>query len=302
MKGHRIIMTKLKLDKQTVKATLWDLLLLSAGAIVTAMSVYFFKMPNGFSTGGFSGLSILLGKIFENIDTSTFVTVSNLLSLVLGIIFLGFGMGWKTIYCTLLYTGMVNVFEYLYEIAPGTNLTNEIVLELFLASLLGAIGAALNFKSGGSTGGTDIIALIVRKFTSADISSCMMIADGLIVAASFFVFDIKTGICSAIGMLIKSYLVQTVADGLNRRKSLMIITTAPKEIIHYITDTLNRSATLWDAQGAFTDSTKTVIFTAMTPYQAAKLKDFAKTVDEHAFVTINQTSEIYGKGFLPFKG
>ena len=295
-------MVKFKLDKQTVHATVSDVLLLSAGAIVTAMSVYFFKMPNGFSTGGFSGLSILLGKIFENIDTSTFVTVSNLLSLVLGIVFLGFGMGWKTIYCTLLYTGMVNVFAFLYPIAPGTNLTDEIVLELFLASLLGAIGAALNFKSGGSTGGTDIIALIVRKYTSADISVCLVIADGLIVAASFFVFDVKTGICSAIGMLIKSYLVQTVADGLNRRKSLMIITSAPKEIIHYITETLNRSATLWDAHGAFTDTTKTVIFTAMTPYQAAKLKDYAKTVDEHAFVTINQTSEIYGKGFLPFKG
>ena len=285
-----------------MKSTVGDLLLLSAGAIVTAMSVYFFKMPNGFSTGGFSGLSILLGKIFENINTSTFVTVSNLISLALGFIFLGFGMGWKTIYCTLLYTGMVNVFEYIAPFAPGTNLTGEIVLELFLASLLGAIGAALNFKSGGSTGGTDIIALIVRMYTNADISACMMVADGLIVAASFFVFDIKTGICSAIGMLIKSYLVSTVADGLNRRKSLMIITTAPKEIIQYITNNLNRSATLWDAHGAFTDSSKTVIFTAMTPYQAAKLKDYAKTVDEHAFVTINQTSEIYGKGFLPFKG
>ncbi len=296
-------MNKLKLDKQTVKSTVWDIILLSAGAIITAMSVYFFKMPNGFSTGGFSGLSILLGKIFDNIDTSTFVTVSNLLSLVLGIIFLGFGMGWKTIYCTLLYTGMVNVFGLIApSVAPGSNLTNEIVLELFLASLLGAIGAALNFKSGGSTGGTDIIALIVRKYTNADISACMMIADGLIVAASFFVFDVKTGICSAIGMLIKSYLVSTVADGLNRRKSLMIITSAPKEIIHYITNNLNRSATLWDAHGAFTDTTRTVIFTAMTPYQAAKLKDYAKTVDEHAFVTINQTSEIYGKGFLPFKG
>ncbi len=297
-------MGKLKIDfaKQDKKALMSDFLLLTAGAIVTAMSVYFFKMPNGFSTGGFSGLSILLGKLIPSINTSTFVTVTNLLSLILGFIFLGFGMGWKTIYCTLLYTGMVNVFEWLYPIAPGTNLSGELVLELFLASLLGAIGAALNFKSGGSTGGTDILALIMRKYTSADISSCMMVADGLIVAASFFVFDIKTGLCSAVGMLIKSYLVQTVADGLNKRKSLMIITSAPKEMIQYITETLHRSATLWDAHGAFTDAGKTVIFTAMTPYQAAKLKDFAKTVDEHAFVTINQTSEIYGKGFLPFKG
>lgn len=295
-------MGKLKLDKQTVKANFSDLLILSAGSIVTAACVYFFKMPNGFSTGGFSGLSILLGEIFQNINTSTFVTVSNLLSLLFGFVFLGFGMGWKTIYCTLLYTGMVNVFEWIYPMEYGVTLSGEIVLELFLASLLGAIGAALTFKCGGSTGGTDIVALIVRKYTNADISSCMVVADGLIVAASFFVFDAKTGLCSAVGMLIKSYLVQAVADGLNRRKSLMIITSAPQEIVRYITETLHRSATLWDAHGAFTDASKTVIFTAMTPYQAAKLKDYAKTVDEQAFVTINQTSEIYGKGFLPFKG
>lgn len=103
-------------------------------------------------------------------------------------------------------------------------------------------------------------------------------------------------------MLIKTYLVQTVVDSLNRRKSLMIITTAPHEITKFITETLHRSATIWDAQGAFTDSDKFVIFSAMTTYQAAKLKDFAKSVDEHAFVTINKTSEIYGKGFLPFGG
>ncbi len=296
-------MGKLKLNKQQGKALAGDFLLLTAGAVITAVSVYFFKMPNGFSTGGFSGLSIILGELVETIDTSTFVTVTNLLSLVLGFIFLGFGMGWKTIYCTLVYTGMVNVFGLMApEITYGQNITGELVLELFLASLLGAIGAALNFKSGGSTGGTDIIALIVRKYTSADISACMMVADGLIVAASFFVFSPSVGLCSAVGMLIKSYLVQTVADGLNRKKSLMIITSAPKEIINYITNTLHRSATLWDAHGAFTDASKVVIFTAMTPYQAAKIKDFAKTVDEQAFVTISQTSEIYGKGFLPFKG
>ncbi len=296
-------MGKLKLNKQQGKALAGDFLLLTAGAVITAVSVYFFKMPNGFSTGGFSGLSIILGELVETIDTSTFVTVTNLLSLVLGFIFLGFGMGWKTIYCTLVYTGMVNVFGLMApKITYGQNITGELVLELFLASLLGAIGAALNFKSGGSTGGTDIIALIVRKYTSADISACMMVADGLIVAASFFVFSPSVGLCSAVGMLIKSYLVQTVADGLNRKKSLMIITSAPKEIINYITNTLHRSATLWDAHGAFTDASKVVIFTAMTPYQAAKIKDFAKTVDEQAFVTISQTSEIYGKGFLPFKG
>ena len=257
-----------KNNKRINRNDISEFLMLSAGAVLTAAGVYFFKIPNGFSTGGFSGLSILLGELIAGVNTSTFVTVLNLLSLVVGFAFLGRGVGWKTTYCTLLYTGTVNLFEWLYPMTKP--LTEEIVLELIFASLLGAIGAALVFKCGGSTGGTDILALVFRKYTSADI--------------------------------IKTYLVQTVVDSLNRRKSLMIITTAPHEITKFITETLHRSATIWDAQGAFTDSDKFVIFSAMTTYQAAKLKDFAKSVDEHAFVTINKTSEIYGKGFLPFGG
>ncbi len=289
----------MKIREKINGAVVSEFLMLTAGSVITAAGVYFFKMPNHFSMGGFSGLSILLGELLS-VNTSLLVTILNLLSLAVGFLFLGWGVGGKTVYCTLLYTAMVNVFEWLCPIEAGTNLTGEIVLELIAASLLGAVGAGLLFKCGGSTGGTDILALVVRKFTSADISICMMAADGLIVGASFFVFDVKTGICSVIGMLIKTSLVQTVVDSLNRRKSLMIITTAPHEITHYITETLHRSATIWEAQGAFTDSSRAVIFSAMTTYQAAKLRDFAKTVDEHAFVTINKTSEIYGKGFLPF--
>ncbi|PWL99467.1 MAG: YitT family protein [Clostridiales bacterium] len=289
----------MKIQAKINRSIIIEFFILTAGSVITAAGVYFFKMPNHFSMGGFSGLSILLAELFS-INTSLLVTVLNLLSLAVGFLFLGWGVGGKTIYCTLLYTGMVNVFEWIYPIDAGTTLTGEVVLELVAASLLGAVGAGLLFKCGGSTGGTDIIALVLRKFTSADISFCMMIADGLIVAASFFVFDVKTGICSIIGMLIKTSLVQTVVDSLNRRKSLIIITTAPHEIVTYITETLHRSATIWDAQGAFTDTDRAVIFSAMTTYQAAKLRDFAKTVDEHAFVTINKTSEIYGKGFLPF--
>lgn len=279
------------------KKSLFTFLMLTLGSLITAAGVYFFKVPNHFSMGGFSGLSILLGKLLP-VNTSTLISVLNWVSLVLGFAFLGKGVGGKTVYCTLLYTGFINLFEFIIPMEKP--FTDEIVLELIMASMLGAIGAGILFKYGGSSGGTDIIALIFRKYTSADISISLMIADGIIVAASFFVFDIKTGLCSVIGMLMKTSLVQFVVDALNRRKSLIIITSKPDEITKYITETLHRSATIWNAHGAFIDADKFTIYTAMTPYQAAKLKDFAKSVDEHAFVTINKTSEIYGKGFLPF--
>lgn len=282
------------------KGQIIEFLMMTVGTILTGAGVYFFKIPNGFSTGGFSGVAILLGKLVESVNTETFVTVLNIVSLLVGFIFLGGGVGWKTTYCTLLFVGSVNLFGWIYPM-NGVPLTDDLFLELIFASLLGAIGTGMVFRSGGSTGGTDIVALIVRKYTSADFSACMLAADGVIVAATFLVFDIKIGLCSVIGLLTKTYLVQAVVDSLNRRKSLIIITSKPHEVSHYITEELHRSATVWKAQGAFTDAEKTVIFTGLTPYQASKLRLYAKSVDEHAFVTVNKTSEIYGKGFLPFE-
>lgn len=286
-----------KIREKITKKAVGEFLMLTLGSVITAVGVYFFKVPNNFSMGGFSGLSILLGRLLS-VDTSMLISALNIVSLILGFAFLGRGVGGKTIYCTLLYTALINLFGHFVPMASP--FTDEVVLELVFASLLGAVGAGILFKYGGSSGGTDIIALIFRKYTSADISISMMIADGIIVAASFFVFDIKTGLCSVIGMMMKTTLVQTVVDALNRKKSLFVITSQPEAITEYITQTLHRSATVWKAHGAFTDDDKSTIYTAMTTYQAAKLKDFAKSVDEHAFVTINKTSEIYGKGFLPF--
>lgn len=276
-----------------------NLLILTAGSLITAVGVYFFKIPYKFSMGGMSGLSIILNELFPKIDTSTFILLFNVVFLALGFIFVGKGLGWKTTYCSLLYTGVVQVLQWVFPDYLGKDIQIERILALFFACVIPAIGTAVVFKYGGSTGGTDIIALILRKYVKTDISSSMMSADIIVVALTFFIIGIDTGLYALLGMIMKSFVIQFVLDKMNRRKTLIVITTKPDEIRDFIITKMKRGATIWNAEGAFTDTEKSVVFTAMTTYQAAKLREYTKRTDEHAFVTMLNTSEIYGKGFMP---
>lgn len=273
-----------------------DYTLLTLGALLTALGVHFFKIPNNFSTGGFSGLGMLLGHLMQGLDTSTVISLLNIASLLFGFIFLGKSLGIKTIYCTLVYAGAIQLLDM---VAPmNTPFTDDRMLELFFSFFLGSAGAAIVFKKGGSTGGTDIIALIIRKYFKSDISAALLCADLLIVLASFAVFDVKTGFYSLLGLLLKSFGVQMVIDAINKKKSLMIVTTHADEVSKYITENIHRGATEWKGSGVFTDDSRSVILTALSPYQAAKVSAYAKKADPNAFIIVNNTHEIYGKGFM----
>ena len=275
-----------------------DIIMMTAGTLISAFGVHFFKIPNNFSTGGMSGISIILGNLIEGISPATFILILNIIFMILGFAFVGKDFGWKTIYCSVLFSGAVQLLDI---IVPMTKpFTDQRMLELAFAGIIPAVGTAMTFKYGGSTGGTDIIAMILRKHIKSDISISMMIADAIIAASTIFFINVETGLYSILGMLLKSFMVQAAIGVINRRKTLLIITSKPDEVQEYITKTLHRGATVWNASGAFTHENKTVLFVAMTPYQAAEVSDYTKKIDDRAFVTVLDSNEVYGKGFMSF--
>ncbi len=276
-----------------------EVIMLTAGTLITALGVYFFKIPNNFSTGGMSGISIILGNLVKGVSPANFIFILNIVFMLLGFAFVGKDFGWKTIYCSLLFSGAVQVLEWVVPMSAP--FTDQKMLELAFAGIIPAVGTAITFKYGGSTGGTDIIAMILRKKIKSDISISMMIADAVIAASTIFFINVETGLYSILGMLLKSFMVQAAIGVINRRKTLLIITTKPEEVEEYITKALHRGATVWKASGAYTHEDKAVLFAAMTPYQAAEVRDYTKKIDDMAFVTVINSNEIYGKGFMSFK-
>lgn len=275
-----------------------EFLLMSIGTALVSIGVYFFKFPNHFSMGGVSGLSILLGEVIRVpwLTPSMFNTMINLLFLVLGFVLLDKGFGLKTVYCSLLYSALVQIFEWVWPMTAP--LTDQLMLELFFAVILPALGSAILFNLGSSTGGTDIAAMILKKYSGLDVGNALLCSDLLIAAAALFIFDITAGLCSLLGLVLKSVLVDSVIESLNRKKAFIIITSNPEIACGYITDNLIRGATLWDAEGAYTHKEHQIVLTVLSRGQAVMLRRYLKEHDSSAFMIVTNSSEIFGKGFL----
>lgn len=275
------------------KSAFLDYAIMTLGVLMLTSGVYFFRIPNGFTTGGVSGVATLLGKFF--LTPGTWIAILNVFLLIVGFIFLGRETGIRTVYCSLLFSALSRILEI---VLPMTSpLTDQPLLELVYATMLSSIGSAMIFYRAGSSGGTDIIALILKKFTSLDVGKALLCVDIVVVAGAFFVFDIRTGLFSVLGLFAKAFLVDSVIESFDVCKSMMIITTHPKPIEDYIMNTLHRSATIVEAKGAYSGDGKVIIYTVCKRIQARQLHKEIHRVDGGAFVVVNTSSEIIGRGF-----
>lgn len=268
---------------------------MTLGALLMSIGVYFFKIPNGFSTGGVSGIATVLGYVIPFLSPGSIMTIINLLMLLLGFLLLGKGTGVKTVYCSLVFSGLTWMWEYVFPLAGP--LTDQPLLELIYAVMLTGLGSAVLFYDGASSGGTDILALILKKYTALDVGKALLCSDFLISASAFFVFGFRAGLFSLLGLFAKAFLVDGVIESMYVCKSFMIVTSDPAPIADYIINTLHHSATTVDAVGEYSHGDKKIVFTLCKRVEAVRLKQKLREIDPQAFVIVQSTSEIIGRGF-----
>lgn len=269
--------------------------LLNAGLALTAIGIAWFKTPNHFAFGGTSGLSILLADIFPQFDVGSFMWLINLALVVFGLFALGVKcMGW-TVYSSFALSFYVSLFERLWPLSAP--ITGDTLLELIFAVMLPALGSAIVFDIGASTGGTDIIALALAKHTSLQIGNALMLSDLLIVSAAAVRFGMATGLYCILGLIGKSLVVDGAIERIHLSKVCTVVTPSPEPVLDFIIKSLNRSATVEKAYGAYTHHETAVIVTVLNRRQAVQLRNFLRAKEPHAFITIVNSSEIIGKGF-----
>lgn len=269
--------------------------LITVSIWIVVVGVYVFKFPNNFAFGGVTGFSAVVSKM-THWSASDFTFIVNTALLVLGFLFLGTDVGVKTVYASMLMSLSLSAMERVFPMnAP---LTTEPLLELIFAIFLPAVGSAILFNIGASSGGTDIIAMILKKHSSMNIGTALLVVDIASVAMAFFVIGPTTGLFSTLGLMAKSLVIDGVIESINMCKCFSIVCDDPDPICSYIIDTLNRSATVYEAKGAFTHHEKTVIMTTMRRGQAVRLRNYIRNVEPSAFMMITNSSEIIGKGFL----
>ena len=275
-------------------ALLRDWAILALAVLVLDAGVYFFKFPNNFSFGGVTGISIVLNRLIPWSAISYNFAI-NMLLLVVGFVFIGRDFGVKTVIVSVLSSTVLSLLEKFCPMSAP--LTNEPVLELIFAIVLPAVSAAILFNVGASGGGTDIIAMVLKKHTSLDIGKALFCVDLLITIGACFVFDIQTGLFSFTGLMAKTLVIDGVIENINLCKYFTIICEDPAPICDFIHRQLNRSATVFTAEGTYSHTPRKVILTVMKRSQAVQLRNFIRRTEPHAFMMITNSSEIIGKGF-----
>lgn len=287
------------LRKNLTPAQLWSgarfFLLLNLGLIVYAVALNFYCAPNHFVFGGTTGLSIVLATCFPALSVSTFMWITNAVLDVLGCVFLGIKtMGW-TLYSSFMLSFYSSMCEKLFPVSQP--LTDDTLLELCFAVALPAIASGIVFNIGASTGGTEIVAMILHKYIKVEIGRALLLSDIGTVLFAAYLYGPQTGMYCVLGLIGRSTIVDTAIESLNLRKVCTVITSRPEPIRHFVTETLGRTATQQNATGVYTGEPRTMIMVALTRRQAGLLRDFLRREDPEAFLTIVNSSEIIGKGF-----
>lgn len=284
------------MNKNTKKAFLIfrEYTILTIATFIMVFGIYVFKFPNHFSFGGVTGIAIILQGLFS-LSAGSFTFLINMLLLIFGFLFLGKSFGTKTVYVSVLMSVLLGACERLFPMSKP--ITQEPVLELIFAIVLPALASAILFNRDASSGGTDIIAMILKKYTSVNIGTALFIVDLLITIAACFVFDAQTGLFSFCGLMAKSLVIDNVIESINLCKYFTIVCDNPQPICDYITHELQRSATIFKVEGSYSGKEKTIILTVMKRHQAVQLRNFIKQKEPLSFIMITNSSEIIGKGF-----
>ena len=176
-------------------------------------------------------------------------------------------------------------------------LTSQPLLELMFAIFLPAVGTAILYNIGAASGGTDIIAMILSKYTSLEIGKALLVSDFCIALFAGGLYGVRTGLYCVLGLLAKAFVVDGVIEGINVRKKVTIVSRQPDKINEFIMGTLHRGATVYTAHGAFSGRDEQVITTVLNRREAVSLRNYIRRTDPGAFITIVNSSETIGKGF-----
>jgi uncharacterized membrane-anchored protein YitT (DUF2179 family) len=285
----------MQLRRKRMLHVVMEYVVITAAILIMAVGIYVFKFPNNFSFGGVTGIAVVLSALLP-LTAGTITFILNMFLLVLGFLFFGRNFGVKTVYVSVLLSTCLSLMEKCFPMeAP---LTNQPVLELIFAIALPAFSSAVLFNIGASGGGTDIIAMILKKYTRLDnIGMPLFLVDLIVVASACMVFDIQTGLFSLCGLLGKSLVIDGVIENINLCKYFTIVCNNPDGICDFIHKELNRSATVFEGRGSYGNQKKYIVLTVMKRSQAVELRNYIRLHEPDTFLMITNSSEIIGKGF-----
>lgn len=268
---------------------------INLGLILLTIGLYFFLLPSKLVVGGISGLSVILNHYFPTIPVGVIMLCCNVILFIMAFIFLGKEFGGYTIYSSLALSGIIAVTEKIFPMQKP--LVDDLLINLLYGIIISGLAAGIIFYENASTGGTDIIAKIINKFTGIDIGKALLISDFAIIAGAAVTFGLKLGMYALLGMVINSIVIDNLIAGLNKQLSISINSSKYEDINNFIIKEIDRGTTLYYAKGGYSGNQKVIINSVVSKKEYLKIKKYAAQVDPEVFMTLNFVSEVHGEGF-----
>jgi uncharacterized membrane-anchored protein YitT (DUF2179 family) len=288
-------MVYLSKEKFLSKSWLKSVILVLIGAFIMSAGIVYFISPYKFVPGGVYGISIVLHHLF-GLPIGIMALSLDIPLTLLGIKILGPRFGWKTVLGFISLAVFVDLLGYFQGNTPLVE--GDPLLSAIFGGVLLGIGLGLVFKSKASSGGTDIVAMILGKYTKMSLGQLIIYVDSVIVLIGLFAFkDWTIPLYSWIIIYITGKVVDLILEGSTFEKSLFIISDKYDEIKTKIIEDIKRSGTLISGTGLYSDNNKQIIFTVVTRRELAMLKEYIQEVDPNAFVAVMNAHEILGNGF-----
>jgi uncharacterized membrane-anchored protein YitT (DUF2179 family) len=267
-----------------------DYIYIILGSIIVAVAFRLFLFPNEIASGGVSGISTIVGHVF-GVEPAITQWAFNIPLFIAGVIILGRKFGAKTLVGTIL----VPLVVYLTRnMEPITN-------EPFLAALFGGVGVGIGlglvFRGKASTGGTDLAAQIVHKYSGLSLGISVLLLDGFVVLSSAFAFNIELALYALISLYVTGKTIDLVQVGLSYAKVALIISNDPDKIRYAIINDLDRGVTRLSGSGGYTEDERPVLMCVVNQTEVTKLKELVRFHDPHAFVVVTDANEVLGEGF-----
>ncbi|RRD39775.1 YitT family protein [Leptotrichia sp. OH3620_COT-345] len=282
--------------KEKFTKTLKEHLFIGIGVFVLAFGLHFFLFPNKIASGGITGLALVINHAF-GFPNSIVITVGNIILFSLGFLVISGQFGVKSVYASILLSVALSIFERFF---PHYSFTQNLILATIFGSVFVAMGATTVFAYDASTGGTSIIGKIIHQYFHIRLGMASFIVDAVVTVLAVFTFGVELALFGLLSVYITGFMTDKFIDGFNSRKQIFIITQNKEIIIEYILRDFDRGCTVFNGIGGYSGVPRDVLLTILDRRQFIHLRKFLKVNDPTAFMTVTETTKVFGLGFDQF--
>ena len=272
-----------------LRNTIKEFLIITVGNAIVAAAVFFFMLPSHVSVGSGTALAMVLSN-FIPLPVSMIALALNVVLLIIGFLLIGPEFGAKTVYCAITMPLILGLFELL--LPNFQSFTQDPLLDVICYILVVGVGLSILFSRNASSGGLDIVAMLMNKFLGMELGQAMSLSGMLVAASSALVYDSKTVVLSLLGTYFGGLMVDHFIFGLNIKRRVCVISEKLDVIVDYVLNDLHSGATLNEIIGAYDNTKRREMITIVDKTEYRKLMEYVKKTDPKAFVTVYSVSEM----------